>query len=132
MAENRWFKAWVIPEEHWLRADMKYMGAWYDLIGLAEWQEGVKVKRGNMFDTKRGVVYMSVNALAERWGWTWRTAKHFISMLERDGMVQNITQNGEQNVFLSNYAKYQDTEQRAEHTAEQTAEHRAEQKPLST
>ena len=119
MAENRWFKAWVIPEDHWLRVDMKYLGAWYDLIGLAEWQEGVKVKRGNMIDTRRGVVYMSLNALAERWGWTWRTVKRFVSMLEKDGMVQTIEQNGEQNVFLSNYAKYQDTMQNGEQNTKQ-------------
>ena len=111
-----------IPEGHWLRADMKYLGAWYDLIGLAEWQEGVKVKRGKMIGTKRGVVYMSVNALAERWGWTWRTTKHFLSMLEMDGMAQSITQNGEQNVFLNNYAKYQDTPQNREQNTEQSGE----------
>ena len=122
MGDNRWFKAWGIPEGHWLRADMKYLGAWYDLIGLAEWQEGVKVKRGKMFGTKRGVVYMSVNALAERWGWTWRTTKHFLSMLEMDGMAQSITQNGEQNVFISNYAKYQDTPQNREQNTEQSGE----------
>ena len=122
MAENRWFKAWVIPEDHWLRVDMKYLGAWYDLIGLAEWQEGVKVKRGNMIDTRRGVVYMSLNALAERWGWTWRTVKRFVSMLEKDGMVQTIEQNGEQNVFLSNYAKYQDTMQNGEQNTKQNTE----------
>ena len=130
MAE-RWFKAWVVPEDHWLRVDMKWLGAWYDLIGLAEWQEGVKVKRGTMFDTRRGVVYLSINELAERWGWTWRTVKRFISMLEKDGMVKNIEQNGEQNVFLNNYAKYQDivqnTKQKPRHSTEQNTGQNREQ-----
>lgn len=126
MAE-RWFKAWVVPEDHWLRVDMKYLGAWYDLIGLAEWKEGVKVKRGNMFDTQRGVVYLSLNELAERWGWTWRTVKRFVSMLEKDGMVQSIEQNGEQNVFLNNYAKYQDTLQNTKQNTEQSTEQNREQ-----
>lgn len=126
MAE-RWFKAWVVPEDHWLRVDMRYLGAWYDLIGLAEWREGVKVKRGNMFDTQRGVVYLSLNELAERWGWTWRTVKRFVSMLEKDGMVQSIEQNGEQNVFLNNYAKYQDTLQNTKQNTEQSTEQNREQ-----
>lgn len=120
MAE-RWFKAWVVPEDHWLRVDMKWLGAWYDLIGLAEWKDGVKVKRGNMFDTQRGMVYFSISALADRWGWTWKTTKRFLNMLERDGMVHIREQNGEHNVFLDNYAKYQDIGANTEQSTGQSA-----------
>lgn len=119
MAE-RWFKAWVVPEDHWLRVDMKYLGAWYDLIGLAEWKGSVKVKRGNMFDTQRGMVYFSISALADRWGWTWKTTKRFLNMLERDGMVHIREQNGEHNVFLDNYAKYQDIGANTEQSEKQS------------
>lgn len=106
MAE-RWFKAWVIPEDHWIHSSTNYMGAWYDLIGLAEWKDGVKVIRGQMVNTERGAVYMSIASLANRWQWNWRTVKKFILMLEMDGMVQNRVQNGVHSIFLCNYAKYQ-------------------------
>lgn len=104
---ERWFKAWVIPEDHWIHSSTNYMGAWYDLIGLAEWKDGVKVIRGQMVNTERGAVYMSIASLANRWQWNWRTVKKFISMLEMDGMVQNRVQNGVHSIFLCNYAKYQ-------------------------
>ena len=42
--------------------------------------------------------------------------------VEKDGMVQSIEQNGEQNVFLNNYAKYQDTLQNTKQNTEQSTE----------
>lgn len=97
----------MIPEDHWIHSSTNYLGAWYDLIGLAEWKDGVKVIRGQMVNTERGAVYMSIASLANRWQWNWRTVKKFILMLEMDGMVQNRVQNGVHSIFLCNYAKYQ-------------------------
>lgn len=107
----RWTKSWEIAPEHWLRSDLRYLGAWNDLIMLAEWKDGRKIIRGSMVETKRGTAYISVSALSERWKWNARTVRKFLARLEDDGMVVLNLQNRVQSIILCNYGKFQGSAQ---------------------
>ena len=62
-----WSKLWEIPEDHWLRSDLRYIGAWNELIQMAEIKKRRIVKYGQMVEAERGAVYTSMSELAEKW-----------------------------------------------------------------
>lgn len=71
---------------HWIWENPKYLQWWIDLIMEANWTEGKTVINGQLITVPRGSLITSISKLAERWGCTRRTAKHFIDMLESDKM----------------------------------------------
>ena len=105
----RWVKVWDFPEDHWLNDDIRFFGMWIKLIRKAEPKPRKIIRYGQMLETKRGAVYTSVNELATEWHVTRRLVDHFLQLCEQDGMV-SVQRMGNRgiNVFISNYAKYQD------------------------
>lgn len=117
-----WTKSWSIPEDHWLRSDLRYIGAWTELINMAERKDGYIIQRGVMIRSERGSVYTSLSELADRWRLSRKWVRHFIEMLTADGMVEVQQRNSRgYTLKLNNYAKYQDKPD-SRGTAEGTAE----------
>lgn len=105
----RWFKMWDIPEEHWLNEDLRYIGGWYDLNGMAEWKDRKIVRGGSMIEAKRGTVYTSIHELADRWHVSRKWVRHFLEMLTEDGMITELQRDHRgYHLKVNNYAKYQD------------------------
>jgi len=136
-----WIKQWEIPEEHWLRSSLMYMGAWNDLIQMAERKDRKVVKYGQMLDVKRGTIYTSASELADRWKVSRWWVRHFLDMLEQDAMInRQQTDSRLTTIIVRNYAKYQDkpdsrptadfTADRHETDTRPTADRQ--QKPVST
>lgn len=106
---NRWVKSWGIPEDHWLRTDLRYIGAWDELIRMAESAPRMVVRYGKMIETERGAVYTSISELSDRWGLSRCWVRGFLHMLELDGMISRQQSDSRTStIFISNYAKYQD------------------------
>lgn len=103
-----WVKSYEIPEDHWLRSDLRYIGAWTDLLQMAEYKEGRIIRQGEMIEAKRGTVYTSIRELAARWGVSRKWVDHFIGLLEADGMIEAEKSLRGAALKVSNYAKYQD------------------------
>ena len=104
-----WIKQWEVPDDHWLRSDLRYMGAWLDLLQMAETKNKKIVRNGKMFDAERGNVYTSLHELAEKWHVTRRFVRHFIDMLVQDDMVSVLLADHRgYHLKVNNYAKYQD------------------------
>ena len=104
-----WIKLWEIPEDHWLREDLRYIGAWNDLIQMAEPKDRKIVRYGTMIHAERGNVYTSLHVLADKWHVTRRFVKHFLEMLEQDGMISVLLADHRgYHLKVNNYAKYQD------------------------
>ena len=100
--------------------------AWVDLILLANHKDYKAVYRGNLIECKRGDVDRSMQFLSERWGWTWRRVKHFIEMLESDGMVHINSTTKRTIITIENYAKWQDEAETDSTTdSKQTAQQKA-------
>ena len=97
--------------DHWLwdKKPFSYGQAWIDLIMLANYKnEKFLTKDKKLINGERGVVYRSIKSLTERWGWKSRDkTRHFLSLLESDGMVRvNSTTHGS-TVTIVNYEKFQ-------------------------
>jgi len=106
---GRWIKQWDIPEDHWLRSDLRYIGAWYELLKMAEPTARKIVRNGKMIDTERGTVYTSLLELSKRWSVSRNWTRHFLDMLEADGMIERQQKDTKTTTLkVNNYAKYQD------------------------
>ena len=97
--------------DHWLweRKPFSYGQAWIDLIMLANYRNHKFLSHDKkLIEGERGVVYLSIKALSERWGWKSRNkTRHFLSLLEQDNMViVNGTSHGT-TITLVNYDNFQ-------------------------
>lgn len=96
--------------DHWLWENKPFSRgqAWIDLIGLANYEDGKALYHGEIVNCKRGTVYRSISYLADRWGWSRKKTRAFISLLESDEMVTaKVTTKGTA-ITLMNYGKFQD------------------------
>lgn len=85
------------------------MGALVDLIGMAAWENGD--------DLRRGELETSCRKLADRWRWSRQKVSRFFRELEDDGVVTRVTQTGRfvgrnagrlpVRVSICNYERYQ-------------------------
>ena len=63
--------------------------AYCDLLREADYEEKISLHKGTgkLIRYERGVVYRSIEWLANRWGWNRKTVRKFIDDLQRSGMV---------------------------------------------
>ena len=81
--------------------------AWHDLIFLALWKDTQLVVRSIVVNGKRGCVYVSQTALAERWKWDKKKVIRFLKMLEKLDRVTLQKSNVINSISINNYERYQ-------------------------
>lgn len=92
---------------HWIWENPKYLQWWIDIIMEANWTEGKTVINGQLITVPRGSFITSISKLAKRWGCARMTVKHFLELLESDGMVTtDVTPLGAV-VNVENYSVWQ-------------------------
>ena len=73
----------------WRRGEKANKGfAWIDLLGLAEWQDVQKLKRGQL--------RASDKFLANRWNWSISKVRKFLEELHEKGLIDRDSQGGRQ------------------------------------
>lgn len=109
--DNGWVSIHRKIIDHWLweKKPFSYGQAWIDLIMLANYRSHKFLSHDKkLIDGERGVVYLSIKALSERWGWKSRDkTRHFISLLEQDGMVVVKSTTHGTTITIVNYEKFQ-------------------------
>lgn len=83
------------------------MGAWFDLLILANHTEGFIYVRGNRVVVGRGQVGWSQQSLAERWKWSRGKVIRFLSELENDQQIVQQKNNITSLISIVNYDMYQ-------------------------
>lgn len=78
----------VLQPGHWLHPDATgtpacRLGAFTDLLGLAEWRERNGLAPGQLQESQR--------ELARRWGWSRGRVRRFLEELEEDGLIERDT-----------------------------------------
>lgn len=103
-----WIKVDRQLQEHWLWEGRFSKGqAWIDLLLLANHDDVKTVYKGEIIVCKRGDVNRSMLYLADRWGWSRKSVKHFLDLLEKDGMVTTKVTTNRTIITLKNWEKYQ-------------------------
>lgn len=81
--------------------------AWIDLLLLANHKDTRIMFRGQPTTVKMGQRLTSIQKLAERWNWGINRVRHFLDMLQGEGMLIRESDNTKTLITIVNYQKYQ-------------------------
>ncbi len=111
-----------LSHDLWLSETFTRGQAWIDLVGLAKYQPGFLMVRGNRVFLERGDVGWSKLKLAKRWGWSRGKIDRFINELKTDGRIDIKTDNRISTVMsIKNYdIKQSFGQQTVQQTVQQT------------
>lgn len=101
--------------------------AWIDLLLMVNHKEKtVTIGKSTNIHVRRGQKWTSMEKLARRWDWSYKTVKGYLKMLESEGMIYLESTNKGVLITVVNYGKYQDFDGKS---AEQIPEQNTEQIP---
>lgn len=103
------------------------IGAWIDLILIANHKEGFIYVRGNRVVISRGQVGMSQDHLAQRWKWSRGKVIRFLDELEKDNQIVRQKNHVTSLLSIVKYNEYQSSDT-AEDTADDTADNTADER----
>lgn len=108
MAEN---KGWLLIhrqiQDHWIWKDANKLKWWIDIL-LTVNTIGSKVPIGNeIFICNRGESLLSIQSWATRWNVSKDTARNFLTMLEKDKMINRVNIGKSTRLSICNYDSYQ-------------------------
>lgn len=110
MNNKGWISIHRKLEDSWLW-EQKPFGkgqAFIDLIIMANYQDRKILVNGELMNIERGQRLTSLSKLSDRWGWSTRTVKKFLKLLESDKMiVLQIVPRRYTLITIENYTKYQ-------------------------
>ena len=121
-------------QSHWIYADANKLKAWLDLLLTANIEDKKFMIKSQMITCKRGQLAVSQKTLEQRWKWSRNQVRHFLELLENDGMITIESNHLTSIITICNYREFQDLQPAkgtAESTSEGTAEGTAEGKQLN-
>lgn len=111
------------PNENWLWTDKPFSRgqAWIDLLQMANIKDSRVLIKGKVVDVKRGQLLRSLETIANKWGWSIKKVRTFLTLLESENMV--IAEGTPQGTLITieKYAIYNTLGQESD-TAEDIAE----------
>lgn len=82
--------------------------AWIDILCITNYEKGfIKTKNGEIITIQCGECGYSVLTLSERWGWSRGKVKRFLSLLEKQEMIQQKMHGKHTIINVLNFSKYQ-------------------------
>ena len=81
--------------------------AWIDILFLVEWKAQYVRVGGKKRKVNPGQCWLTLNALAQRWGWSKETVRRFLRRLERDGSVSLLVTEHGTRLTIENWRLYQ-------------------------
>ena len=92
---------------HWLWDEKPFSPgqAWVDLLMIVPYENNQNSAIGT--SSSKGEVRISINTLADRWGWGRKKTTLFLKRLEKDKMVTIESNTRDTLIKIVNYSKYQ-------------------------
>ena len=99
-------------QNNWLWEDKPFSKgqAWIDILLLINHKDNKVLFREELIEVKRGERITSQVKLAKRWGWSRGKVKHFLNLLENDGMLIIKTDKRKTVLKVVNYNSYQEND----------------------
>lgn len=84
--------------------------AWMWLISKAAWKDTKHRIGHNVVDVPTGSMFLTLREMQATWRWkSDKRVRSFLSMLEREEMIETKTDAGKTQVSICNYSRYQDS-----------------------
>jgi len=103
-----WIKLHRDIRKHWIFQRNDYLMMWVDLLMMANHQTKTWLFNDRLIEIKRGEVATSTVNLAKRWNCSRNKIRHFLELLEKDGMLGHKKDRGYTHLNICNYETYQD------------------------
>ncbi len=96
-------------QDHWIWEDKPFRRgqAWVDLIMMMNHKDRKIFFNSNAITVKRGSAITSIRKLSERWGWSKDKVKHFLGVLQQEGMIQYESDTQKTLIILVGFSEYQ-------------------------
>lgn len=110
---SRWVRVQVDILEHPVFSSEPFSEreAWLWLISKAAWKETRHRIGQTVVTVPVGSVFLTLREMQSIWGWkSDKRVRSFLSMLEREEMIETKTDAGKTQVSICNYSRYQDAE----------------------
>jgi hypothetical protein len=105
-----WIKIHRSITDHWLYNEKRTyskLEAWYDLLLNVNYTDAKIVIKGKLYEVKRGQSIMSLDSWANRWNWDKSKVRRFLVMLQKDEMIELISDNITTQLTICKYESYQ-------------------------
>ena len=107
MAEEGYIKLYRQIRHNWIWQNPEYLRAWLDLLLSASHEEYKTVYKGEVRNVAKGTIHRSFSSLAIACGWSRKRVRHFIGLLERDGMVTTKVSTNDTMLTIANWDFFQ-------------------------
>lgn len=91
----------------WQKKPYSYGQAWIDLLLLANYKEKKKIKNNEIIISNRGEINLSILYLSDKWGWNRKKTTKFLTLLEKDEMIELDKKKNGTTIRITNYNIYQ-------------------------
>jgi DNA-binding transcriptional regulator YhcF (GntR family) len=105
---NGWICLHRCIQKHWIWQDANRFKWWVDLLLRANYEDKKVLIESRLVECKRGVFITSLCNLAKEWGVSRDVVRHFLTLLESDGMITRKVTTKYTQITICNYDSYQD------------------------
>jgi len=105
-----WIKIHRSITDHWLYNEKRTyskLEAWYDLLLNVNYSDTKTIIKGKLYDVKRGQSIMSLDSWAKRWNWDKSKVRRFLNVLQKDEMIELVSDNITTQLTICKYESYQ-------------------------
>jgi hypothetical protein len=108
-----WIKIHRSLTEHWIyneKRKFSKLEAWIDLLITANYEDKKVLIKGKLYEVKRGESVLSLDSWSKRWNWDKSSVRRFFDLLQKDSMIELISDNITTHITICKYDSYQGIE----------------------
>ena len=108
-----WIKLHRSLNDHWIyneKRKFSKLEAWIDILMTVNYEDKKVLVKGKLYDVKRGQSILSLDSWSKRWSWDKSSARRFFNLLQKDSMIDVISDNITTHLTVCKYDSYQGIE----------------------
>jgi hypothetical protein len=107
-----WIKLHRSLSDHWINEKRKFSKyeAWLDILMNVNYEDNKVLIKGKLYEVKRGQSILSLDSWAKRWIWDKSAVRRFFNLLQKDSMIEIVSDNITTHLTICNYDSYQGQE----------------------